>query len=122
MTPVSTDLALVVVSYRSHQLLARNLAPLATAVSARVVVVDNWSDADEREAVHRLADEQGWQVLDAPNDGFGAGANLAAAAALDAGAQVLAVLNPDLTLEPDHLIGLVDEVRADPSSIHCETR
>jgi GT2 family glycosyltransferase len=117
MMPTSTDLAVVAVNYRSHQLLAHNLAPLAVAVGAHVVVVDNWSDADERDALHRLADQHGWQVIDAPNDGFGAGVNLAVAAALDAGAHVLAVLNPDLTLTPDHLLALVADVRADPLAL-----
>ncbi|MCL2454949.1 MAG: glycosyltransferase [Micrococcales bacterium] len=117
MPQTTADLALIVVSYRSHRLLERNLAPLAAVLGARCVVVDNWSDAPEREAVHQLGERHGWTVLDAPNDGFGAGVNLAARQALADGATVLAVLNPDLSLEPQHLLTLVDEVRHDPMTL-----
>ncbi|MCL2422390.1 MAG: glycosyltransferase, partial [Micrococcales bacterium] len=110
-------LALVVVNYRSHHLLERHLVPLATALDAAVVVVDNYSDDDERAALVHLGDEHRWHVLTAPNDGFGAGVNLAADAAIADGAQVLAILNPDLSITAQALTALVDEVRADPCII-----
>ena len=119
--------AVVVVNYRSHRLLERNLVPLVTALvqggpgeqaaGGAVVVVDNFSDDAERAAVRRLGDAHGWRVLTAPNDGFGAGVNLGADAALADGAQVLAVLNPDLSITPAALLSLVDGVRQDPSTL-----
>ncbi|MCL2422761.1 MAG: glycosyltransferase, partial [Micrococcales bacterium] len=110
-------LALVVVNYRSHHLLERHLVPLAATLDAAVVVVDNYSDDDERAALVHLGDEHRWHVLTAPNDGFGAGVNLAADAAIADGAQVLAILNPDLSITAQALTALVDEVRGDPCVI-----
>lgn len=111
--------AVVVVNYRSHRLLERHLVPLVAAFDAPplVVVVDNFSDGTERAAMRRLGEEQGWRVLTAPNDGFGAGVNFGVAAALADGAQILAVLNPDLSITGAALLSLVDEVRADPAAI-----
>ncbi|MCL2467420.1 MAG: glycosyltransferase [Micrococcales bacterium] len=110
-------LAVLVVNYRSHHLLERHLVPLVATLDAAVVVVDNYYDDTERAALVHLGDEHGWQVLTAPNDGFGAGVNLAADAAIGDGAQVLAVLNPDLSITAEALAALVDEVHADPNTI-----
>ncbi len=111
--------AVVVVNYRSHRLLERHLVPLVAELDPppAVVVVDNFSDDAERAAVRRLGEAQGWQVLTAPNDGFGAGVNLGAAAALADGAQVLAVLNPDLSMTGAGLLSLVDEAQTDPAAL-----
>ncbi|MCL2091940.1 MAG: glycosyltransferase family 2 protein [Micrococcales bacterium] len=111
--------AVVVVNYRSHRLLERHLVPLVAALDPppAVVVVDNYSDQAERAAVRRLGDAAGWRVLTAPNDGFGAGVNRGADAALADGAPVLAVLNPDLSITATALLALVDEVRADPATL-----
>jgi GT2 family glycosyltransferase len=109
--------AVIVVNYRSHRLLARHLAELDGRAETMVIVVDNWSDAAERRTVTELGKEHGWQVLEAPNDGFGAGVNLAAGHALAAGADVLAVLNPDLHVDAATLTALTDEVRAEPLAV-----
>ncbi|MDR3068567.1 MAG: glycosyltransferase family 2 protein [Cellulomonas sp.] len=119
MAEPSEPWAVVVVNYRSHRLLERHLVPLVAALdpAPAVVVVDNFSDEAERAAVRRLGEAHRWRVLTAPNDGFGAGVNLGADAALDDGAQVLAVLNPDLSISGTALTALVEAVRTDPATL-----
>jgi GT2 family glycosyltransferase len=107
--------AVVVVSYGSSQLLAQNLVA-STSPGDLVVVVDNWTDADERRAVTALARSHGW-LLETPlgNTGFGGGMNLGVARAIAAGASSLLLLNPDARLLPSDRQVLVEQVEADPS-------
>lgn len=107
--------AVVVVNYGSSALLAANLAPLSEAEPAlRVVVVDNPTDAGERERVRKLTEARGWTLVPAEtNLGFGGGMNRGVAAAHAAGADVTVLLNPDAVLAPAVLRALVAAVRAD---------
>lgn len=91
--------AVVVVNYASSVLLRDNLRPL-TGTEGHVVVVDNYSSAQEREEVTALAAACGWELVLAANDGFGAGMNAGVAAALDRGCTSLLLLNPDVTISP----------------------
>jgi GT2 family glycosyltransferase len=88
--------ALVVVNFGSHALLERNLA----GHDGPVVVVDNFRSAADSAAVADLAARRGWTLVSRPNEGFGAGTNAGAAAALAAGAEVLLLVNPDLEVTP----------------------
>jgi N-acetylglucosaminyl-diphospho-decaprenol L-rhamnosyltransferase len=109
----SDDVALVVVSYGSSALLAANLPRTVGDSGVRVVVVDSFSGAGERDAVSRLAVEQGWELLTpATNVGFGGGSNLGAAHALAAGARVLVFLNPDAWTDQAGLTALATAVRS----------
>ena len=76
-------LAVIVVNYGSHELLADNVAELnLDSLDARCVIVDNFTTADELAAVRSLADGDGWEVVAGPaNVGFGEGFNLGVARA-----------------------------------------
>jgi N-acetylglucosaminyl-diphospho-decaprenol L-rhamnosyltransferase len=109
----SDDVALVVVSYGSSGLLAANLPRTVGDSGVRVVVVDSFSGAEERDAVSRLAVGHGWELLTpATNVGFGGGSNLGAAHALATGAQVLVFLNPDAWTDPAGLAALAAAARS----------
>jgi GT2 family glycosyltransferase len=94
-------LGIVVVNYGSHRLLEENLAALDTgALDAEVIIVDNWSGREERDAVQAVATEHGWTcVTTAANLGFGAGMNLGVAAALSSGCSHVLILNPDVRID-----------------------
>ena len=113
-----TDLppfAVIVVNFSSSALLRDHAASLDVVPPGRVIVVDCFSGAAERERVRDLAIERGWEcvLLDA-NEGFGGGTNAGAARALELGARVLVGLNPDATITPVALTSLVAAVAADP--------
>lgn len=107
--------AVIVVNYGSSSLLASNLAT-STSSDEIVVVVDNWTDAAEREAVHKLAQQHGW-LVDEPvgNVGFGAGMNRGVRRALAEGATSLLLLNPDARLAHDGVLRMAAQVEADES-------
>ncbi|MCV2395816.1 glycosyltransferase [Actinotalea sp. M2MS4P-6] len=114
--------AVIVVSYGSSRLLAENFAtagsPGTSPAGTAMVVVDNWSTAAERADVARLAADRGWDLV-APRDngGFGAGVNLGVARALELGADVLVLLNPDLEIDAATVDALAETVRADPDAV-----
>lgn len=107
--------AVVVVNYGSSHLLAQNLVA-SVAPDDLVVVVDNWTDAAEREDVGALAAANGW-FLESPvgNTGFGGGMNIGAARALAEGATALVLLNPDARFPREDRERLVNQVAADPT-------
>ncbi|MBO3096477.1 glycosyltransferase [Cellulomonas dongxiuzhuiae] len=110
--------ALVVVNYGSSALLEQNLARTARAPGASVVVVDSLSTAGERAAVRALATAHGWDLVEPDrNVGFGAGANLGVARAVQAGATHVVLLNPDLALEPGDVARLVTRTVEDPDAL-----
>jgi GT2 family glycosyltransferase/glycosyltransferase involved in cell wall biosynthesis len=106
----TAPLAVVVVSYGSTDLLRRNLAPAGLAgPDVRVVVVDNFSTAENRQAVVDLGTAQGWHVVGMPdNRGFGAACNAGVAAARELGCRTFLFLNPDAVITP----AVVAELRA----------
>lgn len=112
-------LAVVVVGYGSSGLLSTNLAPLARALPGAItVVVDNRTTDDERERMRALAADAGWLLVEPDgNLGFGPGMNAGVAAAREAGADVLLLLNPDATMAPDAVATLLGVVRADPDAL-----
>ncbi len=109
-------IAAITVNYGSHQLLEANLAQLtADCPDVLVVVVDNFTSADELSAITALSDRHGWRLLASPtNVGFGVGMNLGATAALEAGAEQLLLLNPDARIDAESLRRLREVVAADP--------
>src|SRR4051794_11976825 len=54
---------LIVVNFASHHLLEQNLARLAPDEMTYIVVVDSFSDNDERVAVRHLAARHGWALV-----------------------------------------------------------
>jgi GT2 family glycosyltransferase len=105
-----TPLGVVVVSYGSARLLRENLAAARLpGAHVRVVVVDNFSTQENREAVELLGVEHGWTVVAMPdNRGFGAASNAGVAAARELGCRTFLFLNPDAVITPT----VVAELRA----------
>jgi N-acetylglucosaminyl-diphospho-decaprenol L-rhamnosyltransferase len=110
-----SGLTIVVVNYGSHELLDRNLVPVASALpGAQIVVLDNHSTIPEAAIVESMCRQHGWRsVLCRENLGFGAGVNRAVSA-LDSETDFLLLLNPDATLERDSILRLLDHVRTHP--------
>lgn len=99
--------AVVVVNFRSTELLRSGFAGFVGDLAPRVVVVDNHSSDAEADRVTALARERGWQaVLSPTNRGFGAGVNAGVEAAFRSGATTVVLANPDLVIAPKDVLGL----------------
>ena len=109
----------VVVNHRSHHLLREGLDPDGRlAREELVVVVDSGSSAAERRAVASLAAERGWVLVAIEgNPGFGAGVNVGAAAAFEAGCDCVVLLNPDARVPADVVLELARGCRDDPGTM-----
>ena len=93
-------IAIIVVNYASSALVERNLAGVQAADS-RVVVVDNYSTAEERTQVRVLVQERGWELVEmVDNRGFGAAVNAGVRAARGLGCRTFLLLNPDCGVTP----------------------
>lgn len=103
--PDAQRCALLVINYNSSSLLEANLARISRADSRLAVyVLDNTIRAEEQERVHRLAIMYGWTaIFPEENLGFGEGCNVAAAHAIEDGADQILLLNPDAYLDPSSL-------------------
>ncbi len=119
----SDAVAIVVVNYGSHELLEANLLKVARGTpEAYVVVVDNFSSQQEREAVLKQAEQFGWEtVLPSSNLGFGAGMNLGVEKAQALGATSFLLLNPDASLDADSFNALRKQVSAQPRNLVSPT-
>jgi N-acetylglucosaminyl-diphospho-decaprenol L-rhamnosyltransferase len=114
----STRFAVIIVNYGSSALLESGAARLALPANGTVVLVDCFSDVDERARVAALAERHGWtSVLLDRNAGFGGGSNAGAQVALRAGAQVLVFLNPDAQIDRASLAALVSTAATDPCTL-----
>ncbi len=103
-------LGVVVVSFGPADLLRSNLANARlVGDGVHVVVVDNFSSAENRRAVEELGAAHGWHVVGMPdNRGFGAACNAGVAAARELGCRTFLFLNPDAVITP----AVVAELRA----------
>lgn len=102
----SGELAVVVVNFRSHQLLADHLGGLAVP-GLRTVVVDSFSDDIEQTTVAALCDRNGWDfVPTTANRGFAHGVNLGVRRAAQAGSTTVVLLNPDAVVSYEVLLEL----------------
>ncbi|MFP7833519.1 glycosyltransferase family 2 protein [Marisediminicola sp. LYQ134] len=110
-----SDLAVIVVNYRSSGLLEVNLGAVAGAEpDATVVVVDNFSDAGERSRVSELCSRRGWvSVLNDGNLGFGGGMNVGVDTAKALGHTTFLLLNPDAVIDSVSLRALVERIDED---------
>jgi GT2 family glycosyltransferase len=135
------DVGVVVVNHRSAPDVERCLESLWPSIERglRVVVVDNASGDDSvvrlNAYVAARAGDGPVVVVEAPNDGFGAGCNVGAAwfDALSDPPELLWFLNPDCEVEPgaldallrvldaqpDALCGALLVERADPDTVQC---
>lgn len=112
-------LAVVVVNFGSHALLAEHLVAVTADLSgALIVVVDNYSDAAERSAVARLAAQEHWLLVPLDeNTGFGVGSNRGAEAALANGRDSLMFLNPDATIDRPSVEAMLEALDHDRMAI-----
>lgn len=111
----------IVVSYNVRELLLSCLESLETARSTgylrEIIVVDSDSNDSSPNAVQeRFPDVT---VIDAPNRGYGAGANIGIVASH--GSYVL-VLNPDTVVPPDTVRRLANYLNANPGVAVCAPR
>jgi len=104
----------VVVSYASRQLIARNFAGLS---GHPVVIVDNYSSDAEREACRQLAADRGWLFEAGPNVGYGEGANRGLRRLSETGCEAIIVANPDLELTADQITTLGSAAVAHPDDL-----
>jgi N-acetylglucosaminyl-diphospho-decaprenol L-rhamnosyltransferase len=91
-------MAVVVVNFGSHSLVEQNLATGDDPVgaSADVVIVDNFSTADERAAIGEVCRRRAWHLVPMPtNGGFAAGVNAGVGAARNLGCTEILLVNPD---------------------------
>jgi GT2 family glycosyltransferase/glycosyltransferase involved in cell wall biosynthesis len=111
------DLGVVIVNFGSGALLERNVAPDLSPV-AKVVVVDNFSDTQEREGLRDLAAARGWELVEpASNLGFGEAVNRGVLRAAQLGCRVFVTLNPDATADAATLGALGQAVAARPDAL-----
>lgn len=119
MSAAERQLAIIVVNYGSHCLLASNLRRVAHEVpTADVVVVDNFTSTAEQQAVGALCRTEGWTaVLLETNVGFGAGINRGVAAAQERNGSLFLFLNPDATIDATSVDLLVAEATLHPLAL-----
>ena len=109
-------LAIVLVNWNSFELTSNTLASLqATSFQAYdCIVVDNGSEDDS--AAQLEAAFPTVQLLRAgTNKGFTGGNNMGIRWALDKGYAYILLLNNDVTVEPDFLEPLINQLNSDPS-------
>jgi GT2 family glycosyltransferase len=115
---IAAPMAIIVVNFSSHRLLADGLAQVPLPDGYCVTIVDNFSSADERDAIGRVCAEHGWGLVPlAHNGGFGAGVNAGIRRSLADGAGSVLLLNPDVRLTPDVLAALREHVEREPMSL-----
>jgi GT2 family glycosyltransferase len=107
-----SQLAVVIVTYRSSRHIERTLTSLPTERLASTVVVDNASGDDTVATVEGLAIPDVTLVANARNVGFGAGNNLGVAASPPS--RWVAFVNPDAVVDADALDALTAHLEANP--------
>lgn len=116
------DFAVVIVNYGSSGLLQRNAGSIELPDAGRIVIVDCFSGAAERERVRELCASMGWDaVLLEDNAGFGGGMNAGADRAAALGASIMVALNPDARIDAHSLQALVRAVQEEPGLLASPT-
>lgn len=112
-------LGIITVNYGAPELIRRYAAPRQIPSDRMMyVLVDNFTTAENAEAVRRLAQKHEWKAVTLPdNQGFSRGCNAGAKAAIDAGATSLVFVNPDVDISVDALAKLADYVTENPKSL-----
>lgn len=100
--------AVVTVNYGSSALVGQNFARLELPQGSRLVIVDSFTSAAERDAVRAVADRLGADcVLLDENLGYGGGTNAGVRRAIELGAEVVVPLNPDARIRIGDLLEIV---------------
>lgn len=112
-----SSMCVVVVNYKSAGLLRRHLAAVSLQ-AANVVVVDNYSSAEEQEEIRSLTRECRWALVELPdNRGFGAGVNAGVTHGRSLGHRCFLLLNPDVEITSDVVEQLRLTVSGDPMTL-----
>lgn len=115
---VMATAAIIVVNYASAELIGRNLDPqVVRDADAQVILVDNFSNAQQRDVARRLAAQHDWVLVEQPNTGFSGGCNAGVAKAREIGADVDLLLNPDAVITLDVLQAMLTEAREHPNAL-----
>lgn len=118
---VSAECVIVIVNYGSHSLIERNFSGLDTKSSTvKIVVVDNFSSATERQNIRNLCGQQHWTLVESDNNlGFGGGVNLGVEHAKNFMPETVVLINPDATIGAKALSSMCDLVRAEGMTLVC---
>ena len=118
-----SDLAIIVVTYGSPDLLNEHLTRTAAEVpEADVVIVDNYHDADSRRGIRSIADQHGWGLIEnETNIGFGAAVDIGVGRAHDRGASWFMILNPDASIGRSSVRALLDAASSAPLTLASAT-
>lgn len=115
-TPERT--ALIMVNFSSHELIEANFGGGRTGPTITVVVVDNFTSSEESRAIGLVCDREGWTLIRNPSNlGFGAAMNIGVRRAHVVGCTAVVLINPDASISPKCLGGLIERVSADPSAV-----
>jgi len=101
MQDASRDvIAVVVVNYGSIAMIEENFTAISDLPGCEIVVVDNFSTADEQDSVRETCDRHGWTaVLSENNTGFGPGVNAGVQRGRALGADAFLLINPDAIID-----------------------
>lgn len=114
----SGPIGVIVVNYGSHALIRANLAGLSAHADSVVVVVDNFSTAEEQHAMSLVASARGWEFLALPDNlGFGHAVNAGVGRALERGCVSLLLLNPDAVVLPEVIAELHSQSLREPDTL-----
>ncbi|GAB3920847.1 hypothetical protein GCM10011575_17280 [Microlunatus endophyticus] len=116
--PFARPIAVVVVNYASIGLIETNFAALSGAPDCRVVVVDNFTTADEQQRVREVCVRHGWEpVLSPTNEGFGLGVNAGVRRGRELGADAFLLINPDAIVDVATLTALHEHAVSQPDAL-----
>jgi GT2 family glycosyltransferase len=112
-------IGVVVVSFGPADLLRRTLATLdLPGPDVRVVVVDNFSTAENRREIEELGAVHAWHVVGMPdNRGFGAACNAGVDAARGLGCRTFLFLNPDALISASVVAQLREHSLREPNAL-----
>ncbi len=114
---MTQNMAVVIVNFRSSDLLSHNLRRLSD--TAPIVIVDSFSSTSERTSARSLCQEHGWHIVEPDtNVGFGDGINAGVRAARSRlGAENFLLLNPDARSTAESVAALTQETVQHPRMI-----
>ncbi len=114
---MKTDVFIVILNWNSSDetlSLVKNLNYL-TNKDFRILVIDNDSKREQKEALTRLGNHVSRVIYNTKNLGYAGGNNIGIEYAMNEGADYVWILNPDIRTEPDALELLIESIKKDKS-------
>ena len=116
-------IAIIILNYNSSTDCRKCIGYLKAqqSVETEIIVVDNCSRNDEREAVETLCKEQGCTfIANGENRGYNAGNNVGLRYAAEKGYEFALIANPDMEFpQKDYLAALVAQMQTDDDIVVC---